>query len=61
MVWFGEIASSAVKDNMFNWPKEQLEVKYIIISTPFTFLSIGLEIYDYSNQTSCVPLNDESF
>lgn len=25
MVWFGEIASSAVKDNMFNWPKEQLE------------------------------------
>jgi hypothetical protein len=49
MVWFGEIASSAVKDNMFNWPKEQLEVKYIIISTPFTFLSIGLEIYDYSN------------
>lgn len=31
MVWFGEIAGSAVKDLLFNWPKDQIDVSISIL------------------------------
>ncbi|XP_076093049.1 uncharacterized protein LOC143064244 isoform X1 [Mytilus galloprovincialis] len=36
MVWFGEIASSAVKDRLFDWPKQQLveDVRLVGVLVP---------------------------